>query len=48
MKELYENINYLLDTTKLSCQMIADVLSCDLGYVEAVVHERFMKRIGLT
>ena len=47
MKELYENINYLLDTTHLLCQEIADLLKCDVKYVNEIVHDRFMKRVGL-
>jgi hypothetical protein len=47
MKELYENINYMLDTTYLLCQEIADALNCDVRFVEEIVHARFMKRVGL-
>jgi hypothetical protein len=46
MKELYENINYLLDTTHLLCQEIADEIGCDIVYVEQIVHGRFLKAIG--
>jgi len=46
MKELYENINYLLDTTHLLCQEIADQLSCPVEYVNQIVHQRFLAKVG--
>ena len=46
MKEIYENINYLLDTTHLLCQEIADELSIPVEYVNQIVHQRFLERIG--
>ena len=46
MKELEIEINYLLDTTYLGCQQIADALRCDVKYVNEVVHGRFMARVG--
>lgn len=46
MKDLYESISYLLDTTHLLCQEIADELSCDIVFVEQIVHGRFLKAIG--
>jgi hypothetical protein len=47
MKQLWENINYLLDTTHLLCQEIADELDCPVEMVNDIVHQRFMERVGL-
>jgi hypothetical protein len=46
MTELYESINFLLDTTQLLCQEIADEIGCDLVYVEQIVHGRYLKSTG--
>lgn len=47
MKELWEDINYLLDTTKWSIDEIANSLSCPVEMVEGVVEQRWMDRLGL-
>jgi hypothetical protein len=41
MKELYENINYLLDNTLLSCSEIADELECPVDWVNEIVESRW-------
>ena len=46
MKELWENINYLLDTTKWSCEEIANALKCPVDMVNGVVEERWKERIA--
>ena len=47
MKELYEEINYLLDTTRWSCAEIADYCSCPEDWVNEIVEQRWMDRLGL-
>jgi hypothetical protein len=46
MKELYEEINYLLDTTRWSCAEIADYCSCPEDWVNEIVEQRWMARVG--
>jgi hypothetical protein len=46
MKEIWEDINYLLDTTKYSCQEIADTIGCPVEWVEEIVEERWIERVG--
>ena len=46
MKELYEDIHYLLDTTRFSCDEIANSLKCPVEMVEEIVEERWMDRVG--
>lgn len=41
MKELYTDINYLLDTTNLLCYDIAEKLNCPVSYVNEIVKERW-------
>ena len=50
MKELWENINYLLDKYRgpvnwKSCQEIADELGCPVGWVNEIVEERWNERV---
>jgi hypothetical protein len=44
MKELWENINYLLDTTKWSCEEIANALKCPVEFVNEIVEQRWNER----
>jgi len=51
MKELWENIHYELDTCVgphawESCQDIADRLGCPVEWVEEIVEQRWMDRLG--
>jgi hypothetical protein len=46
MKELWEDIHYLLDTTKWSCDEIANALSCPVEMVNEIVEERWMAAVG--
>ena len=47
MKELMEEINYLLDTRlDLCCQEIADYCGCPVTYVNEIVEMRWKKRIS--
>jgi hypothetical protein len=46
MKELWENINYLLDTTKWSCEEIANYLKCPVDMVNGIVEQRWNERIA--
>ena len=46
MKELWEDIHYLLDTTKWSCDEIANSLKCPVEFVEEIVEQRWMDRVG--
>jgi hypothetical protein len=47
MKELWEEINYLLDTTRWSCAEIADYCSCPVDWVNDIVEERWKDiRVG--
>lgn len=39
-------IHYFLDNTTMLCQEIADAVQCDIKYVNAVVHSRFLARVG--
>ena len=41
MKELWEEINYLLDTTRWSCDEIANYCSCPVDWVNDIVEERW-------
>ena len=45
MKGLWENINYLLDTTKWSCEEIANSLNCPVEFVNEIVEQRWNERI---
>jgi hypothetical protein len=45
MKELWEDIHYLLDTTKWSCEEIANSLKCPVEFVEEIVEQRWEERI---
>jgi DNA-binding transcriptional regulator LsrR (DeoR family) len=40
LKELYENICWLLDTTQMTASEIADELNCPLPWVQDVIEER--------
>jgi hypothetical protein len=46
MKEIYENINYLLDTTRWSCEEVANYVNCPIEWVNEIVHGRWLKVIG--
>jgi uncharacterized protein (DUF111 family) len=50
MKELWENINYALDTyigaEYKSCEEIADELKCPVEWVNEVVEQRWEEAIG--
>ena len=46
MKELWEEINYLLDTTKWSCEEIANYCSCPIEMVNGIVEDRWNERIA--
>lgn len=46
MKEIWEDINYLLDTTKYSCQEIANYLAIPVDWVNDVVEQRWIDRVG--
>jgi hypothetical protein len=41
MKNLWEDINYLLDTTKWSCEEVANYLEVPVSWVNEVVEERW-------
>jgi hypothetical protein len=45
MKELWENINYLLDTTRWSIEEISNYLNCPVKWVEEVVEQRWQEAI---
>lgn len=40
MKELYTEINELLDEPMMSCQQIADRVGCPVGIVNSIVEQR--------
>jgi hypothetical protein len=44
LKVLWENINYLLDTTKWSCEEIATALNCPVEFVNEIVEQRWNER----
>jgi hypothetical protein len=46
MKELWEDIHYLLDTTKWSCDEIANSLKCPVEMVNEIVEERWLAAVG--
>lgn len=46
MKELWEEINYLLDTTKWSCEEIANYCGCPIEMVNGIVEDRWNERIA--
>jgi hypothetical protein len=46
MKELWEEINYLLDTTRWSCDEIANYCSCPVDWVNDIVEERWEERVA--
>jgi predicted XRE-type DNA-binding protein len=41
MKDLWEQINYYLDTTKWSCDEIANYLEVPVSWVNEIVEERW-------
>jgi hypothetical protein len=45
MKELWEEINYLLDTTRWSCDEIANYCSCPVDWVNEIVDQRWQERV---
>ena len=45
MKELWESINYLLDTTKWSIAEISNYLGCPVEWVEEIVEQRWQEAI---
>lgn len=45
MKELWEDIHYLLDTTRWSIDEIANKLGCPVEMVEEIVEERWRDRV---
>ena len=45
VKELWEEINYLLDTTKWSIEEISNYVSCPLAMVEGIVEDRWAERM---
>jgi hypothetical protein len=45
MKDLWEQINYLLDTTKWSCDEIANYCGCPINFVNEIVEQRWNERI---
>jgi hypothetical protein len=47
MKELYMEINELLDTTSLLCDDIAAAANCPVSIVHQIVEERFKRNFGL-
>jgi hypothetical protein len=50
VKELWEDVNYMLDVcigmNYMSCQEIADELGCDVEFVHQIVEQRWNERIG--
>jgi hypothetical protein len=46
MKSLWEDINYLLDTTKFSCEEIANTLGCPVDWVNEIVEQRWNERVA--
>ena len=46
MKELWEDIHYLLDTTKWSCVEIANKLQCPVDWVNDIVEQRWIEHVG--
>ena len=46
MKDLWEQINYLLDTTKWSCDEVANYLEVPVSWVNEVVEERWKEAIS--
>jgi predicted XRE-type DNA-binding protein len=44
MKELYTEINELIDTTNLFCEDIAEKLGCPISIVEDIVKERWKEQ----
>lgn len=46
MKDLWEQINYLLDTTKWSCQEVANYLEVPVSWVNEVVEDRWKEAIS--
>jgi hypothetical protein len=45
MKDLWEQINYLLDTTKWSCEEVANYVKCPVEVVDGIVEQRWEERI---
>ena len=45
MKNLWEDINYLLDTTQMLCDEIAATLECPVEWVNEVVEDRWKERV---
>lgn len=44
MKELYTEINKLLDTTNLLCDGIAEKVGCPVSIVNDIVEQRWIER----
>lgn len=44
MKELYTEINELLDTTNLLCDDIAEKVGCPVSFVNDIVEQRWIER----
>ena len=44
MKELYNSINELLDTTNLLCDDIAEKVGCPVKMVHDIVEQRWIER----
>jgi predicted XRE-type DNA-binding protein len=45
MKNLYMEINELLDTTNLLCEDIAEKVSCPVSFVNDIVEQRWNDRV---
>jgi hypothetical protein len=45
MKQLWEDINYLLDTTRWSIAEISNYLGCPEQWVEEIVEQRWEEAI---
>jgi len=45
MKDLWEEINYLLDTTKWSCEEISNYCGCPIDWVNEIVEQRWNERV---
>jgi predicted XRE-type DNA-binding protein len=41
MAELNMDIHYLLDTTRMTCQEVADTLGCPVDWVNEIVEQRW-------
>jgi hypothetical protein len=45
MRTLWEDINYMLDTTNMCCADIAYELECPVDWVNDVVEQRWKERV---